>query len=87
MKAIIDEYTTDIFLNDKEIKEFCKIGQGADTCIWLLCGSKGFECCCLNKPYDLLERWRKGETVARRDGCDKVKNFNSGNQDKREVEF
>lgn len=74
MKAIVHDCYTEIFPTDEEIKTHCGIGQGADCCIWLLVGSQ-FECCYHNKPYTLLKRWEDGLTVAKRDGCDKVKNF------------
>jgi hypothetical protein len=87
MKAIIDDFSTDIFLNDKEVKKFCKPGKGKDTCVWLVCGTGGFQCCCLNKPHSLLIRWIDGETVAKRDGCRKVNNFQPNKYNKCEVDF
>jgi len=74
MKAIVYDWYTDIFPTKEEIKIHCGIGQGADCCIWLIVGSQ-FECCCLHRPHTLLDRWEKGLTVAKRDGCDKVNNF------------
>ncbi len=76
MKVIPHEFTTDIILIPEEMKHLCKPGEGAETCIWLVLGSKGFECACLNKPHLLYERWKKGETVAKRDGCEFVDNIN-----------
>lgn len=75
MKAIVHDFHTDIFPTDEEVKELCRPGQGADTCSWLLVGSKGWECCCLNKHPVLVERHEKKTMVALRDGCDRVNNF------------
>ena len=75
MKVIVSDWHTDIFPTDEEVKEHCKIGAGKDTCIWLLMGPDGWECCCLHRPHSLMSRWEKGETVAKRDGCEKVQNF------------
>ena len=85
MKAIVSDWSTQIFPTEREIKELCKIGAGADCCVWLVCGSE-FECTCLSKPHSLLDRWEKGLTVAKRNGCDKVNNFNPSGIDG-EVEF
>lgn len=87
MKAIIHNCHTNIFPTDEEVEALCRPGKEADTCIWLLVGSKGFECSSLNKNHSLLERWRKGETVAKRDGCSKVNNFDPSGHDSREVNF
>lgn len=58
----------------------CKLGQGADCCIWLVAGQKGFECLYYARNEGrnlegetLEERWKAGKTVAKRDGCDEVK--------------
>ena len=75
MKAIVSDFYTDIFPTDEEVKGLCTPGAGADTCIWLLMGPKGWECSMMHKNTALLERWNKGLTIAKRDGCDKVKNF------------
>lgn len=77
MKAIVYDWYTEIYPNEEEIKEHCKIGQGADCCILLVVGSE-FECCYHNRGaiMGLIEKARNGKTVARREGCEKVKNFN-----------
>jgi len=75
MKAIVHDARTEIFLTGEEFKEHCLPGEGANTCIWAVVGAEGFECCYYNKPSYLLERWKAGKTVAKRDGCDKVKAF------------
>lgn len=76
MEAVVHDFYTEIFPDKEEIKEICKIGQGADCCIFLVVGSK-FECCYHNRfgLGDLLERARAGLTNARREGCEKVKNW------------
>ena len=76
MKAIIYGGCTDIFPTKEEVKEFCKPGAGPDTCSWLICGKNGFECRCLHRPQTLADRRQKGLLHAKRDGCEKVKNFN-----------
>lgn len=75
MKALVKDFSTDIVPTDEEVRELCKPGQGADTCSWLIMGANGFECCCHNKPHALLDRRSKGQMIAMRDGCDKVKEF------------
>lgn len=66
-------------LTIEEVKKLCRPGAGADTCIWLVVGREGFECLCFNRDAVSLtgerldERWRKGLTVAKRDGCDVVR--------------
>ncbi len=81
MRAEIEGWYTLIFLTDEEVKELCRPGTGADTCIWLVMGQKGWECCYHDRRgvnligETLEERLQKGLTVAKRDGCDKVKNL------------
>ena len=77
MKAVVYDSYTEIFPNDEEINTYCKMGQGADCCVFLVVSGKGFECCYYNRTSigDLLERARAGLTNARREGCDTVKNF------------
>lgn len=69
MKVKVNEWSTDGFPTNDEIEEICKVGQGDDTCIWLVYGNNGFECTCWNKPYSLMKRWEAGQTIAKRDGC------------------
>ena len=64
----------------EEALELCKLGQGADCCIWLVMGQKGFECLYHDRNTGrnlegetLEETWKAGKTVAKRDGCDKVR--------------
>ncbi len=75
MKAVVHESHTDIFPTDGEVKRLCKPGAGADTCAWLVIGGGGWQCVSMNKPHALLDRWIKGETVAKRDGCVPVNTF------------
>ena len=88
MKAKVYDCYTEIFPNAEEIKELCKIGQGADCCIFLVAGSE-FECCYYNRfgLGDLLERARAGLTNARREGCEKVKSWSPLGGPAGEVEF
>jgi len=68
-------------LDTEEVKRLCRPGAGEDTCIWLVVGKGGFECLYYNREAvsltgeRLAERWRKGLTVAKRDGCDEIKAF------------
>jgi len=68
-----------IFLTREEVLELCKPGQGENTCIWLAVGANGFECLYYNRrgitlTGETLEgRWKQGLTVAKRNGCDKVR--------------
>ena len=77
MKVQVNDWSTDGFPTNKEMEDVCKIGQGDETCIWLVCGANGFECSCNHKPHALLERWRKGMTIAKRDGCDAMNNLDT----------
>jgi len=73
----------EIFLDKKEVKQLCRPGAGADTCIWLMAGADGFECAYYNRRgvnllgETLEERWRAGKTVAKRDGCNEIKKLES----------
>ena len=76
MKLIVDGWYTDIYLHDDEVKNLCRPGKGKDTCSWLVIGANGWECCCLHKPHELLDRHQKKEMSALRNGCPEVKNIN-----------
>ena len=58
-----------ILLTDEDAKGICGIGQGANCCIWLCVGADGFECLYFNRPAVLAQRFRDGQTAAKRDGC------------------
>lgn len=75
MKVIPHDCTTEIILTPEEMEHLCTPGEGVNTCVWLVVGSKGFECTCLNKPRSLYQRWLEGTTVAKRDGCAFVENI------------
>lgn len=68
-----------IELDREEVKKLCQPGAGEDTCIWLVVGGRGFECLYFNRRAVSLtgeileERWKKGLTVAKRDGCDVIR--------------
>lgn len=87
MRAVIQDWYTDIFLSGDEVKEHCKPGMGADTCSWLLVGSQGFECSYKHKSLAVIKRRDAGKMVAMRDGCDKVKEFVPSDHGMGEVEF
>ena len=74
-----------ILLDREEAIELCRPGAGADTCIWLVVGEKGFECLYFNRAEGrnlygetLEEQWKAGKTVAKRDGCTRVIEFIEG---------
>lgn len=75
MNVIAHDCYTEIFLTEAEMKAQCRPGEGADTCIWLVFSGAGAECTYLNKLWSLVDRWRKGLTVAKRDGCDEVRSL------------
>jgi hypothetical protein len=87
MIAVVGDYFTDIFLTTDEVAEFCKPGEEANTCIWLLMGPGGWECCCHRKPSSLVARWENGETTAKRDGCEKVNKMSFVGRGPGEIEF
>lgn len=72
-----------ILLDMDEVNKLCRPGAGADTCIWLVAGAEGFACIYYKRDArsltgeSLEERWRKGLTVAKRDGCDEARRFMS----------
>ena len=75
-----------ISLDREEALKLCRPGAGADTCIWLVMGTDGWECLyyCRGEGVNLLgetleERWKKGLTVAKRDGCDVVRSLKLAN--------
>jgi hypothetical protein len=80
MKTVVHGFHTQIFPTDEETKSLCKIGQGADTCIFLTIGVEGWECHALNRMpiLPLIDRARRGETNAQREGCDRVLPYGTG---------
>lgn len=82
MRVEVHDGYKSIFLDKDEVLQLCRPGAGADTCIWLVVGPKGFECLYFNRfegrnleGETLVERWEAGKTVAKRDGCDKVRSI------------
>ena len=71
MKATKYESYTKILLTKEEVQELCKPGTGPDRCIWCI----GDECMYHNRPEILVNKFNVGDTVGKRDGCDKVKSF------------
>ena len=65
-----------IILTEKEVWSLCKPGEEQETCIWLMASPDGMECSYYNRPTALEDRWSKGLTVAKRDGCEEVKELN-----------
>ena len=71
---------TTIRLTREDAMELCLPGEGANTCIWLVADGDGFECIYYRKREGrnlygetLEDRWLRGDTVAKRDGCDTVR--------------
>jgi len=75
MKAVAHDSYTDIYPTSEEAKELCRLGQGADTCIWLMVDGDGWYCASKNRPSSLVNRWKAGLTNAKRDGCDEVRDM------------
>lgn len=71
MKATIYKSYTEIELTREEVQA-CKGTGGADRCIWLIDSG---ECLYHNRPPVLVAKLRDGDTVGKRDGCDRVKSF------------
>ena len=64
----------------EQVDTDCRIGQEADTCIWLMMDAvNGWECHYHTRPESLLKRWKDGLTSAKRDGCDRVRRMSFGN--------
>lgn len=63
-------------LTAAEVGKLCRPGKYAETCIWLVIGREGVGCFYFNRRAvsstgeTLEDRWKKGLTVAKRDGCD-----------------
>lgn len=75
-----NEASGTVFLDDDEVRIRCRPGRGADTCILLCVGGEGFECMFFNHAAGtsltgekLKDRWERGETVAKRWGCDELR--------------
>lgn len=75
MKIDVHGWHTNGYPTNEEMEKLCRIGQGEDTCVWLVAGPNGFECTYNNKSGYLLQQWEKGLTVAKRDGCFFMKNL------------
>ena len=58
-------------MDDKFVKETCKIGQGAECCRYLVCGSKGFECGKLSGLKYVISAQAR-TMIAQGDNCDGV---------------
>jgi len=73
MRVIEGAFGPEIRLDADEVRKLCRPGEGADTCIWAMVDSQGLCCGYYNRHPTLVERWKAGSTVAKRDGCDVVK--------------
>jgi len=78
MEVVKKPGCTSIILDIEEVKILCRPGAGADTCIWLCVGPAGFECLYYKGDVPnlmgetLRERWQRGDTVGKRDGCEEI---------------
>ena len=75
MKVIISKEGTVILPTKGEVEELCKLDAGPDRCVWCISSAKGYECMYHNRPPVLVSKFKNGDTVGKRDGCDKVKSF------------
>lgn len=75
MKVEIKKNYTKIILENEEMYSCCKPGYGSETCIWLMASIDGLECTKFNKHPVLVEKFEKGLTVAKRDGCKEMEEF------------
>ena len=75
MKANVHAWHTEIWPTTDEVKALCKPGAGAETCVWLAMGADGWQCMEKSRPVPLWERWARGETNAKRDGCERVRDW------------
>jgi hypothetical protein len=73
MEVKVYAWHTEVFPTDEEVKQLCRPGEGADTCVWLVMSPKGWECTDSNRPHALLDRWSEGKTSAKRDGCEEAR--------------
>ena len=56
-------------MDDKILKDICKMGQGADCCRYITVGPDGFECAKGTTLQATLDQ-RVGIMVAKGDNCD-----------------
>jgi len=78
MKAVIGDFFTNIYPTDAEVVSECKIGDGANTCIFLVMSSGGgWECVAqdFKQNMQIIARADAGAMVAQRRGCKRVNNF------------
>lgn len=71
----INPNNREITLAQGEVLDRCKLGKGADTCVWFAAEGEGLKCLYWNRPPALVENWKAGLTVAKRDGCDEVRSL------------
>ena len=57
-------------LDDKQIKEVCKLGQGEKCCRYLICGGEGFECAKLMTPLKYDIDYKASTMSAKGDNCE-----------------
>ncbi len=56
-------------IRKKDVENICGLGTGLNTCIFLIGGTRGFECCKFSSmARDVLVRLKKGKMVAQRIG-------------------
>ena len=55
-------------IDPDKTKSVCRIGQGASTCAFLLCGARGFECA-KGTGFESLVRENLPKMIAQADNC------------------
>jgi hypothetical protein len=68
--------TATIKPTDDEVKTLCRVGEDADTCIFLTIGGDGWSCEGKSTMRGFLtQRAESGTSHAKRLGCDEVNNL------------
>ena len=69
-------------MDDKRIKEICKIGQGVKTCRYILVGKDGFECAKDTDCGKVIDgKVARGEFSAESINCDGYKKESNDGQE------
>lgn len=76
MRAIRQNFHTDIYLTEEEFSEVCKPSARDDACSWLVLGPKGWQCLYFNRLESLDRRKMARFLPSVGDGCKKIIEFN-----------
>jgi hypothetical protein len=79
LKVVIGDFYSNIYPTDEEVISECKIGDGPNTCIFLVMAPTGWECVAqdFRQNMQLIARAESGAMVAKRQGCERVNTWNS----------